>query len=212
MSRSDSPLVWYASYGSNCSRDRFLVYLRGGRAAGSQRDQPGARNAADPLDDGPVHFTNGICFSGHARSWGGAPAFLEHRPAVGVGALGRRYLITSDQFGDVLAQESGRDFDTIALPDLATIEGGTRTVIGDGFYDALVALDPIDGVPCVSFTSPEPPEHREPAPPSEAYLRTIVRGLADIHDLSPGDIADHTLAASGMQPTWDRERVMGLLV
>ena len=211
MTAASDDLVWYASYGSNCSRARFLVYLRGGTAAGSSRAQIGARDATDPLGDGPVHFPTAVCFAGFAHTWGGAPAFLEHDPSDRPGALGRRYLVTRQQFADVLAQESRRPFDSVSLPDLGSLATGSRTTVGDGPYDALVALDPIDGVPVVSFTAPTPPEAREPAPPSEAYLRTIVTGLAEVHDLADAALADHLLAARGMRPAWTADTVTALL-
>src|SRR5271167_1182234 len=37
-------LVWYASYGSNLSGERFNCYLCGGRVAGMSRDCIGARD------------------------------------------------------------------------------------------------------------------------------------------------------------------------
>ena len=203
--------MWYASYGSNCSRARFLTYLRGGRPTGSDRDQVGARDPSDPRGDAPVEFLPAVCFAGHSRRWGGAPAFLEHRRSVRPGALGRRYLITREQFADVLAQENGRAFDSVELPDLGALPVGGRTVIGDGFYDALVVLDPVDGVPCVSFTSPTPPEDREPSAPSEAYLRTIMTGLADIHAVSPEDLAARMISARGVAPRWDTESITALM-
>lgn len=211
MAATTADLVWYASYGSNCSRARFLTYLRGGRPDGSDREQTGARDANDPLDDRPVEFASGIYFSGHSRRWGGAPAFLEHRPADGRGALGRRYLITREQFADVMAQESGREFDSVVLPDLAGLTAGSLVAVGDGFYDALVGLGMFGGVPCVSFTSPEAPESRQAAPPSAAYLGTIVRGLAESHDLEHHEIATRLVAAPGVAPEWDVESVTALI-
>ena len=211
MPASAPSLVWYASYGSNCSRPRFLTYLRGGRPPGSDWEQLGARDPSDPLEDGPVEFAQSVCFAGHSPRWGGAPAFLEHRTATGAGALGRRYLITREQFADVLAQESGRPFDSVPLPDLDELEPGTRVVIGDGFYDALVILAPIDGVPCLSFTSPQPPDAREPSPPSEPYLRTIITGLAEVHDLDDEALATHLSASRGIRPTWTLAAMTALL-
>jgi hypothetical protein len=211
MATADPTMIWYASYGSNCSRPRFLTYLRGGRPEGADRDQIGARDASDPLDDQPVEFATSVCFAGHASRWGGAPAFLEHAMSSRPPALGRRYLITCEQFADVLAQESGRPLDSVDVPDLSGVAAGERVVIGDGFYDAVVLLDPVDGVPCVSFTSPTPPESREPAPPSEAYLRTIVTGLAACHDLPDDAIVARLLEARGMRPTWDVASITALL-
>ena len=211
MTAADHRPVWYASYGSNCSRARFLVYLRGGRAAGATRQQVGARDSRDPTGDGAVRFDTAVCFSGYAKNWGGAPAFLEHEPSERPGALGRRYRVTRQQFADVLAQESRRDFDSIELPELDGLDPGTRVVIGEGFYDALVVLEPIDGVPCVSFTSPAPPEAREPAAPSESYLRTIISGLAEVHQLEAEALAGHLTTSRGVQPTWTRDRITALL-
>ena len=105
MSREPVSHVWYTSYGSNCSRDRFLVYLRGGDLGGAAGDHHGARDATDPLADGPAVLPTNVCFTGHTRRWGGAPAFLEHRPHAH-GALGRRYLVTLEQF-DILDERLG---------------------------------------------------------------------------------------------------------
>ena len=84
-------------------------------------------------------------------------------------------------------------------------------MIGDGFYDALVVLPPIDWVPCLSFTSPQPPDAREPSPPSEPYLRTIITGLAEVHDLDDEALATHLSASRGIRPTWTLAAMTALL-
>lgn len=137
--------------------------------------------------------------------WGGAPAFLEHRSVAAgeVGALGRRYLITFEQFEDVLAQENGRDH----LPVAEIPRSGARTIVGPGRYDQVVGLAPVDGIPVVSFTSPEPPEAAEPSAPSAAYLGHIVRGIHAVHDLDHAEISAHLLEASGVRPTWNQATI-----
>lgn len=79
--------------------------------------------------------------------WGlGGVAFLDVT-APGE-ALGRAYLVTDEQFEDVHAAE-GR------------------------WYDLLVELDPIDGVPARTFTGSERlPDN----PPGDAYRRTVEAG------------------------------------
>ena len=116
MAPDPATLVWYACYGSNCARSRFLVYLTGGRAEGAVHDHEGARNDTPPIADGPVVFGTNICFAGHSARWNGAPAFLEHRAAA-TGALGRRYLITLEQFADVHAQENRIRPGGLEVPD-----------------------------------------------------------------------------------------------
>jgi len=134
MAPDPATLVWYACYGSNCARDRFLVYLTGGRAKGADHDHEGARNDAPPIADDPVVFGTNICFVGHSARWNGAPAFLEHRAAP-TGALGRRYLITLEQFADVHAQENRIRPGGLEFPDdiLDLAPGQQRTVV-DGAY------------------------------------------------------------------------------
>jgi len=203
--------LWYACYGSNCSRDRFLVYLTGGRAEGADHDHDGARNASPPMADGPAVFDTSVCFAGHSARWNGAPAFLEHR-ATSPGALGRRYLITLEQFADVQAQENRIRPGGLELPDnLLDLAPGHRQTVVDGAYGAVVALDPVDGHPTLTFTAPTPPEQRPPAPPSAPYLATILHGLREVHDLDDAVIVERVGCSSGVRPNWSPSAMRQLL-
>ena len=203
--------VWYTSYGSNCARDRFLVYLRGGDLGGAAGDHHGARDSSDPIADGPAVLPTNLCFTGHTRRWGGAPAFLEHRPHES-GALGRRYLVTLEQFADVHAQENRRRPGDVQLPDdITDLAPGERRTVGDRAYDTIVGLEPVDGHPALTFTAPSPPESRTPAPPSASYLATILHGLREVHDLDDDVLVDRLLAAPGVADGWTRATMRGLL-
>jgi len=210
MGTSSSDPVWYACYGSNCSWARFATYLTGGVPAGASMAHPGARDPSLPREKQPTVFGSQICFTGYAVTWDGAPAFLEHQ-ASPEGAWGRRYLISASQFADVFDQENRRLPATTTLPELADLEPETLVVMGNGKYDALVILEPVAGVPCLSFTSPDPPERRPAAAPSAAYLSTIVRGLLAGGTTSPSDLADHLLRASGVALAWDRDSLRSLI-
>lgn len=205
---SDGPeLVWYACYGSNCSPARFRAYLEGGSPPGGSHVHRGSRDASRPVASGPITFPHAVCFRGHSVGWGGAPAFLEHAAAES-GALGRRYLITREQFEDVLAQENRID-------DSAVVDAGRpvgdRQLVYDRPYGQVLTLAPVDGHPVLTFTSEQPPEVREPGPPSAAYLGTIVRGLAEIHPLDPDQIAARLLEASGVALGWDHGSIVDLM-
>lgn len=201
-------LIWYASYGSNVNRERFLCYLRGGVPAGTTVTQRGARDPSLPLDDAPCTFGSAIRFAGHSPRWGGAPAFLEHQRSV-FGGLGRRYLITKEQFADVVAQENGID-GAISIP-FDEVLPGTQTVIEARAYDSIVGLAPAHGIPVATFTSSTVPEDRPAAPPSAAYLGTIIRGLAEVHRLDGHELARHLHRADGVAPTWSVEGIRRLL-
>jgi hypothetical protein len=201
-------LVWYACYGSNCSYERFRAYLEGGSPRGGNHVHPGARNASLPVASGPITFPHAVCFSGYSKGWGGSPAFLEHTSTVS-GALGRRYLITREQFEDVLTQENRLD---APIPVDVHRPVGDRQLVCERPYGQVLTLSPIDGYPVLTFTSPEPPETRTPGPPSAAYLGTLSRGLAEIQPLDADQIASRLLEASGIALGWDHASIMKLIV
>ena len=198
VAMSDQDPIWYASYGSNCLRARFEAYLVGGFADGASHPEPGARDRRVPVRSEPYWFPRGVRFLGHSNKWGGGGvAFLDHEP--GKTAPGRRYLITKGQFDDVLAQESRRAVAAIDVDELAI---GVVTALGDGFYDGVLPLEPLDGVPVVTFTSPRPLVDRATNPPSRAYLGTILRGLLEVHDEPVESLAAALVASPGVSAGW----------
>jgi len=208
MSRGEN-LVWYASYGSNCERSRFLLYLHGGRRPGTHGDHRGARNPSPPLDSAPVEFPTQVAFTGRSRRWGGGVAFLEHQVRPNMpGALGRRYLITKEQFDDVVAQESHRP---TANVDIDQLDRGKVSVIGSGWYDGLLTLEPVDGIPVVTFTSPRPPEATEAAAPSIDYLATILTGLDQVHEIGCERIVDRLRLVAVIAATWTQQELLDIV-
>ncbi len=203
-----SGLVWYASYGSNLHRDRFVVYLRGGTAPGGSQPQRGARDPSDPLDDRPLTIDRTLFFRGQSQLWGGGVAAIDHRRGVEP-ARGRAYLITMSQFEDVVAQESRRATAPIDLRAAAT---HGHQLAGPGPYDRLELVDTWDGVPVVTFTHPEPFPAHEPQHPSGAYLTNIVRGLRESHAMDDDAIGTYLLAAPGVSLGWSETTLGELLI
>lgn len=203
----DDPL-WYAAYGSNCLAARFETYLVGGRAEGSSQDESGARDRRPPSDSRPYRFTQGIRFLGRSTKWGGGVAFLDHRHVADGGAAGRLYRITAGQFTDLAAQESRRQRHPIELGGLVV---GEVNAIGAGAYDGVLALDPVDGLPVLTLTSPRPIDTQRPTPPSAAYLRTILRGLLEVHHVPAQELIDVLLTAPGVAERWSDEEMLRLV-
>ncbi|MEO7752218.1 MAG: histone deacetylase, partial [Terracoccus sp.] len=69
--------VWYAAYGSNLSRSRFVHYLSGGRPPGASRTYAGARDPRDPLGDVPLTLDGQVYFAWESPTWGGGIAFYD---------------------------------------------------------------------------------------------------------------------------------------
>jgi hypothetical protein len=171
--------IWYVAYGSNLSRERFCCYLRGGRPAGSHRDYPGCRDTSDPIDSFGLLIAGGVYFAGRSSGWRAGIAFFDPEASGEVAA--RAYLITAEQFVDVLAQET-RQSPGMAL-DLEPAFRGDRYSNGVGGYPILVRVGDRGEVPLMTFTR----DWRAPATlaaPSESYLAAMATGLREAHGWS----------------------------
>ena len=101
-------LVWYASYGSNLLRARFLAYIRGGPPPGASFVQVGCSDTTPPRHDRGVMILHHLYFAESSRNWEDAGiAFLDPGKDSSAKTLGRMYLITAQQFREVVLQENG---------------------------------------------------------------------------------------------------------
>ena len=199
---TDDP-VWYVAYASNMSADRLTCYLAGGRPAGASRTYEGCRDPSPPTGGATLHLRGRLVFAGRSRVWGGAMAFYD---TDGVGdVVARGYRITFGQLSDLVSQEARHPVGA----DLTAAEvAGQPWPTPSGIYEALVHLGGRDGAPQFCLTSRRA---LEPAPPSAAYLRTIMRGLDELVGWTTDERAAYLLRAAGVAPTWTRERLIGLV-
>lgn len=168
--------VWYAAFGSNLSYDRFLVYLNGGQAPGSQGASPGARDNTQPHRSTTCFTTRRLVFGQKSVRWsGGGVAFLNSQPEdppSEVRTALRLYDITAEQFEDVFQQENGLE-EPISI-DLDEVESDGLADLTDRWYGRVLFLGRQDGLPIFTITTHSIPE---PNPPHPAYLQTIMTGL-----------------------------------
>lgn len=88
--------VWYACYGSNINKDRFMDYINS------------CMDKKEPLEDRPYEFKHPVFFAGTSSTWDGrGKAFLDD--ATQGHAFGRVYKITVEQYREIKAKE-GRDY------------------------------------------------------------------------------------------------------
>jgi hypothetical protein len=173
-------VIWYAVYGSNLSRTRFDIYLRGGVPEGATHEYPGCRDPSDPRGDVTIDIGLELAFGGYSQTWGGGVAFV--RP--GGRALGRAYLITDEQFADVIAQENW------LAPGSVGIDGG------DFMYGVVSVLGSRDGDEIRTITQAPDTEVR---PPTERYLKHIADGLREAYGMPDDAIDDYLRQAPGLR-------------
>ena len=147
----------------------------------------------------------GLRFVGVSSVWGGGMAIYDARARSEIAA--RAYLISAEQFVDVLAQEMRLE------PDLdvnlsAVRETGWHS-LGAGRYQTLAHLGDRDDLPMLTFTSADVYEHPLNAP-TEGYLRTIAVGLRESHGWSRAEIGRYLAQFPGAVGTWSAASIAGL--
>ena len=190
-------MVWYAGYGSNLCAERFRCYIAGGIPPGLTRPSRGARDTRLPREDRALDIDHRLYFAGFARPWGGAPCFIDTVESPGTPTHACAYLITWEQFEDVVAQENGRPTAPIDLDrgDL-TEKGSTR--LGPGRYENLLCFGRHDdGFPVVTITSARTMSEARLGAPSPAYLTVLIAGLRQSHSMSDDAIVAYLAAAPG---------------
>ena len=187
------------SYGSNLDPDRLGTYLNGGTPRGGNFTYEGARDPAPPQARRPVRIPHRLYFAGESRTWGGGVAFLDHDHVAPAPTFGHAYLVTAGQFEDVAAQETGREH---AAVDIGAVRAEGSVTLGTGRYDRVVWLGDSDGVPQLTFTSPEPSSAIAPAAPMPRYLHRIMVGLETAHGMTAVAAATYQRASPGVTEHW----------
>jgi hypothetical protein len=199
--------VWYVAYASNLGMDRFRCYLAGGCPDGGLHTYPGCRDPADPADSFSFEHRGALVFAGTSGVWGGGMAFYEKDHPGSVAC--RAYLVTVEQFGDVVAQEMrhppGGDF-ALALAAMVPEVGELHTM-GPGRYETVLRLGVRDGVPMLTVTNHDVMA-LGPAAPTPPYLRSIATGLREAHGWEDGRIAEYLSGAAGLQGAWTPDRIV----
>ncbi|WP_406830173.1 histone deacetylase [Pedococcus sp. KACC 23699] len=195
--------IWYASYGSNLARDRFLCYVRGGRPAGASRTYPGARDTTPPADDRALTLPGEMFFAWESPTWGGGIAFYD--PTASGRTLARAYLLTDGQFADVAAQEMHREPGEDL--DLTTVLDESRHDLGPGRYESLHLVGELEGRPVLTFTAPDSAGLQRNAP-TRGYVEMIARGLSDTHGLGVDEITAYVAERPGASLGWDADSLL----
>jgi hypothetical protein len=225
--------VWYASYGSNLHRDRFLNYIKGGQPEGSSRTYDGCTDDTEPAGDIPIRFAGARPhFALTSRVWHGGIAFIDAQKGESAHGLGRAYDIAIDQFDEVVAQENGQS--TLAANPVSLDEALAtgRSEIGNGSYETILHIGDYEGAPVLTFTAPfstrealtgtghitrKPVGQTTPVrmpvmtnKPSPAYLRMIGSGLAETFGMDETAQADYLRGCPGGD-RWSRQQMVRIL-
>lgn len=183
---SNNPkLVWYASYGSNMSQDRFNCYISGGKPKGSTKTYKGCTDKTPAIKSQAIRIPGSIYFAKKSKTWhNGGVAFLNTDTKGST--PGRMHLITEEQFDEVLYQETGSK--NHIKPDLnIAINEGHLIIRPESWYGKVVFLGNEDGIPIFTFTNSIFLE-QEINEPNIDYVNTIRVGLMETWCLNEQEI------------------------
>ena len=173
--RSKTDYVWYAGYGSNTLRERFIRYIEGGKFRLGGTDLTGCRDKTPPVDTDDFLIPHEMYFAGRASGWKcGGTALLDPRPTTDESKFtrGRIWKVTWEQFEDIWRQE-----------------GKTK-------HDQRLSLGPYaDGCEIATFTCSRVLETSSPA---TEYLQTIALGLRETFALSSSQVLDYLSQLGGL--------------
>lgn len=198
--------VWYASYGSNINVDRFLCYIKGGQPEGSSEVEAGCRDNTPPVDEGTYLINHSLYFAKEAGRWNNqGVAFIGHYNSDNL-TYSKKYLITTQQFFDVVKQEnSGFDLDI----DLNEIKSKGIKTLRQSWYGTILYLGEDKGYPIFTFTAPWDISEVKLNKPSNAYLRTIIKGLKK--EYADDEIYEYLIKKPGIKGNYKEEELRGLL-
>lgn len=95
IANSDS--IWYASYGSNLQKERFLCYIRGGKPKGREDTYKGCKDKTLPALDEKLYINRRLYFAKKSRGWKlGGVGFISNSIDDSARTLARMYLITKE--------------------------------------------------------------------------------------------------------------------
>lgn len=196
--------VWYVSYGSNLCRDRFMCYIEGGRPEGSEKVEKGCRDQTPPKADEKIELKYPLYFAKNRSKWGeGGVAFIGHDEIAETKTIGRMYLITNEQFEDVVAQENNQDNLTI---DLQKVIENSYQDINESWYGRIIFLGYKDKAPMFTFTNPCQINDEKFTLPPASYLKIISRGLMEL-DLQTEEIVRYFNHCKGINGNFTAEKL-----
>jgi hypothetical protein len=201
---ANQSLVWYASYGSNLLyEDGFLGYIKGEVRRGCSQKEFGCRDRTPPIKNKTIDIPFPLYFAERSSKWNnGGVAFIgllrdENNPTVG-----RMYLITKEQFIDVVKQENNNQEISI---DFEEVKKAGSKVFRNSWYGNIVYLGEDEGYPIFTFTHHKDIKYQKVGLPSDKYIQIIAAGLKETLNWTEKKIADYLIQKDGIRGLIDKE-------
>ena len=200
-----SKYVWYACYGSNLNKKRFLLYILGGPLEGTGRIHPGCSNKELPNRESTITIPFELYFSKKSKFWENmAISFVKSKRDKSARTLCRLYLVSEEQFIEIMMQENDKN-PSYMKPEIdfqLTMKTGVSTIGNkDDFlwYGKHLYIGEKEAFPIFSFTAKWADDTIECEKPGKKYLKTIINGIKESFDLSHDEIFSYLKNKCGIK-------------
>lgn len=197
MKNEKEEKLWYACYGSNLLAERFRCYIGGGRPKNAKRVYPGCTNKEFPEKSKPVKIPGELYFAKTSKTWsGGGAGFIRPDENTAEETLGRMYLITREQFIELVQQEikfEGDfhiDLDEVRNKDFLDMQNNS-------WYGKILYLGKEEEHSIFTFTNEKYLE-KEINAPHPFYLKIIIEGLKETYKMTNLEIQEYLISKKGI--------------
>jgi len=190
--------IWYASYGSNILEDRFNCYIKGGKPNGSNNLYKGCTDKTLPTESEEIYIKSELYFANKSKSWNGSGVgFIKTDFDENKTTLGKMYLITREQFIEVVKQETNNNGE-LNIDFEKAQKSGSLVFREKSWYGNLLYLGEQNGNPIFTFTNERNLTDKINAPNKE-YLSMIISGLKETYNLSDTAIKEYFEGMEGIK-------------
>ena len=198
--------VWYVCYGSNLFTERFMAYIKGKNIIGTSIEEVGCRDKSDPVRIEKYILPYRMYFAGCSKRWNkqGVGFICDKLDSTYI-TYGKRYLITREQFVDIVCQENNVPLEevlSVFVPQFSEI--GNYILFPKKAYGRVMCIGIENGIPILTFTSVKESPDTAVAPSIE-YMNMIALGIYETHNLSKIDIIEYFSKLCGIENNYTKE-------
>ncbi|MBU6080994.1 hypothetical protein [Allobacillus halotolerans] len=199
--------VWYASYGSNINQDRFHAYIFGEIPPGGTVSEIGCRDQSLPLRAENVMIDFPMFFAKQSKRWDNkGVGFIDTTSNPDRPTYGRMYLITKEQYVDVVRQENN---DMTLEIDFDQLESkGEYVIDSNKMYGKVLDVGEKEGRPIYTFTHPNAIQPNERMTPSMTYLKVIGAGIKEAFEISTEELVDYYFLREEVAEAYTRAELL----
>jgi len=204
--------VWYAVYGTNLNENRFMCYVKGGAPEGTWKTDIGCRDKTAAIDGGMIFIPFQLYFTKNSSKWENkSVGFLGLKVNPVIKTLGRKYLISEEQFEDIFKQENNIDIKKAIKIDFGKAEEESTLIVKQSWYGRIVFLGEEGGLPIFTLTAYWDFNPKETLPPSSSYLRHIIKGIKQVYRFPNEQILEYLNQKPGVSMNFSKNELLDII-